>query len=118
MRKHALPQTIVPGAKKDIDPDTLKQKTDKRHRPIWVMPKPTGKHETTQVVTHRFTDANGKPKSEKIKRKVAFPIYRGVPADLARYMRSQMRRGIRLRNYMKAKAVQGDSFIEQVLKGG
>ena len=87
MRKFALPTTVVPNARKNIDPDTLK--------PVWDMPKPTGKHETLQVVKERYEDAKGKPKTRKVKRKLSFPIYRGTTASFARYMRAQMRRALR-----------------------
>lgn len=114
MRRYALPMTVVPGAQKDIDPETMLQKQDKRNRPLWVMPKPIGSVETLQVKEQAYKDDDGKVKRKKVKLMTRFPVYRGTSADYARYVRSQMRRALRK---AKERAAVERSIEDQILKG-
>lgn len=112
MRRFAEPQTHVPGAKprmiKDEKTGLLRQERDKRGRLLWDMPDPVGTHETTQVVT-KIVEVDGKPKQIRVKEKVSFPVYRGVSAKFARYMRSQFRRAQRKLEEQAALAKKQDA---------
>lgn len=95
MAKYMEPTTVVPGAQKNIDLDTLKHLEDGRGRPLWHMPEPSGFVENFQVVELVREDEEGKVKRVKSKQPVRFPVYRGTSASFARYIRSQMRRAAR-----------------------
>ena len=85
MRKHAVPETRVPGAKRRIDPLTFMPMYDMKGRPLWDMPGPTSYVEHTRWRKHKKT-------GERVPEPIQVPIYRGVPASYARYVQSQIRR--------------------------
>lgn len=84
--KHAIPLTVVPGATRRIDPETLLQAvTVKNKVPLWDMPAPL------RYVEHVRRRLDKKTK-KMVTDKVAVPIYRGVDASLARMIRGEYRR--------------------------
>ena len=96
MSKAFLPQTRVPGAARAYDdPKALYPipLVDRKGRPIWNMPKPSGYHSVTVVNKH------GRHES-------VVPIYRGTSAKLYRQAKSKFKRMQRLQ------AAQG--FADQV----
>lgn len=83
--KFAIPQAMVPGATRRIDPDTLIPMTGKKGVPLWDMPTPTRYEQHTR----RRLDQKTK---KVITDKVLVPVYRGVDASIARMIRSEFRR--------------------------
>ena len=83
--KYTVPQIVVPGATRRIDPETLSQMKSKKGVLLWDMPAPLRYVEHT----HRRLDKKTK---KVITDKVAVPIYRGVSASLARLIRAEYRR--------------------------
>lgn len=94
MKKHATPGTYTPGASRVRDEWGMPVFTDKGE-PVWNLPKPVGVHETLQVVRVVDKSDPDRPKLKKVKQKTKFPVYRGLDASLARYLRAQMRRAAR-----------------------
>ena len=86
--KHAVPQTVVPGATRRINPETLLPMTGKKSVPLWDMPVPL------RYVEHVRRRLDKKTK-KVVTDKVAVPIYRGVDASLARMIRGEYRRTAR-----------------------
>lgn len=102
------PGVVVPGARPMLDPDAPAPKflTDKKGRPLWTMPEPTSyeRHFKT-AATRRAYDvvvAMGLEPSEDMYT-VLVPIYRGIPANIANYIRSQHRRDERKKVAKKQK---------------
>lgn len=83
--KHAVPLTVVPGATRRIDPETLLQMKGEKGVSLWNMPTPL------RYVEHTRRRLNKKTK-KVITDKVSVPIYRGVDASLARLIRAEYRR--------------------------
>jgi len=85
-RKFAIPQTMVPGATRRIDPDTLLPKVSAKNKvPLWDMPTPV------RYVEHTRRRLNKRTK-EVITDKVMVPIYRGISTSIVRHMRAEHRR--------------------------
>lgn len=104
MRKFATPMTVVPGATPVIEGEGImaKHARDKKGRPLWNMPKPIGFHKTTEV------DKNGR-------REKLVPVYRGVSASFARYVRSQIRRQRRQQSALMNARDDAVNFMKGVL---
>lgn len=79
MRKTFVPQTIILGVSRRIDPKTLMAMSDRNGMPLWNMPGPI------RYAEHKRTDT-------KISGPIMVPIYRGTSASYARYVKSQVRR--------------------------
>jgi hypothetical protein len=97
MRKYAVPGTYVPGATPMYDDPNAyapMRMRDNKGRPLWNMPKPVGTVENIQIVS-AVVEVDGQPRMRKVRRPVSFPVYRGVSAALARYIRADMRRRAR-----------------------
>ena len=88
MQAFALPGTVVPGARKRIDSDTLAQERDRKGRPLWDMPSPVRYVQHVRPKRHK----NDAPALNT----VAVPIYRGVSAKIANWYRGDARRRGRL----------------------
>ncbi len=88
MRKLYVPQTRVPGATRRIDPDTLLAAFDSKSRPLWNMPPPIGYAEHANWRRDRKT-------GKRIPAPIMVPLYRGVLASYARWVRGQIRRNQR-----------------------
>lgn len=84
MSKFALPQTRVLGATRRIDPDTLMPAYDSKGRPLWNMPKPVRYVEHVNWRRHKRT-------GKRIPEPVMVPVYRGVSASYARWVKAQIR---------------------------
>ncbi len=85
MRKLYVPQTRVPGATRRIDPDTLMAAFDDKGRPLWNMPAPVGYAKHVGWQKHRV-------KGDRVPAPIMVPIYRGVLASYARWVKGQIRR--------------------------
>lgn len=85
-QKFAIPQTMVPGATRRINPDTLMPMVGKKNKvPLWDMPTPVRYVEHVRRRLHKRT-------KKVITDMVMVPIYRGIPAALARLIRAAYRR--------------------------
>lgn len=88
MSRHrfAIPQTMVPGATRRVDPDTLLPVVNVKNKvPLWDMPTPI------RYVEHVKRRLNKKTKTIVVD-KVMVPVYRGLSASLARLIRADYRR--------------------------
>jgi len=94
--KQFVPLTVVPGARRRIDSDTLMPMSDKKGNPLWDMPPPIS------YVEHRRTSKRGVEP-------VQVPVYRGASASYARYVKSQIRR-----NQRKAAEVAKQNSLQEV----
>lgn len=83
--KFAIPQTMVPGATRRINPDTLLPLMGKNDIALWDMPTPI------RYVDHVRRRLDMKTKTVIIDT-VSVPIYRGVDTALARLIRADYRR--------------------------
>lgn len=90
--KYAMPLTLVPGASPRRHLTTFKHLVDKLGRWLWDMPKPIGVHITKQVFHLLDKSDPKKPRIKRVWKDKKFPVYRGITAKNARYMRSQYRR--------------------------
>lgn len=88
----------VPGASRQLDPDTLLPENDKRGRPLWTMPRPYA--HTTHI--HPAKKEFGEERGTVVT--VSVPVYRGVDAQTARYIRSQIKRRIRKQKEKREKS--------------
>ena len=79
MRKQFIPLTILIGAKRRIDPDTLMAMSNMKGVPLWDMPPPI------RYVEHKRTSKRGVES-------IQVPVYRGASASYVRYVKSQIRR--------------------------
>lgn len=77
MRKVFLPQTVIPGVRRRVDPDTLMTMGDEDGKPLWDMPAPT---------------SHAKHKSGNDGIPIMVPVYRGTSASYARWVKAQIRR--------------------------
>ena len=96
MRKAFVPQSVIPGARRRVDPETLMAMSDKKGNPLWDMPPPVSYVEHKKWHRHKHT-------GERIAETVQVPIYRGTSASYARWVRAQIRRKQR-----KAKEAQAE----------
>lgn len=100
------PGVVVPGARPMLDPDVPAPKflTDKKGRPLWTMPEPTSyeRHFKT-AATHRAHALASDTEAADEMFTVLVPIYRGISANIANYMRSQHRRAERKKVEKKQK---------------
>lgn len=97
--KSMVPGTFVPGAV------YLSSTFGKKHK--WQMPKPVAFVERLQVV-EEVVFVDDKPRRNKVKKKVQFPVYRGMAASLARSMRAEIRRNQRKAQEARVKAQKVD----------
>ena len=95
MRKFAVPEVRVLGAKRRINPLTFMPEWDSRGRPLWDMPGPTS------YVEHKST-------GKRITEPIRVPVYRGVSASYERYVKAQIRRN-RRKQAEKAAALQAEA---------
>lgn len=86
-----LPLTVIPGASRQINPETLAHVFDKKGFPVWDMPTPLGMVQHTK----RSMKGTGEDKIV-IKEKISVPVYRGTSASYFRHLKSQMRRQKRI----------------------
>lgn len=75
MRKQHVPQTVLIGAKRRVNPDTLMAAFDSRGNALWDLPAPV------RYAEHK---RKGEP--------VQVPVYRGASASYIRYVKSQINR--------------------------
>lgn len=116
--KYANPLTLVPGASKRLDPDTFKHLVNKLGRFLWDMPKPVGVHMTKQVFRQLDKSDPEKPRIRRIWKKKKFPVYRGIAAKNARYVRSQhlrARRKLAEKGMVKRTIDSSLSIIKSIL---
>lgn len=88
MQKMFAPQTVIPGARRRVDPDTLMAMSDKHGNPLWEMPPPVSYAEHTKWRRHKRTGA-------RVAEPIMVPIYRGTSASYARWVKAQLRRNQR-----------------------
>ena len=121
-RNRAQPQTLVPGAERRmfIDHNGVGvPAVDRRGRPLWNMPKPSGhvlhfksaaarsqwtalrEAALAEAETPGYTEEQRKLSQDRLsqvvqKLTVAVPVYQGIPASMANWLRGQARRKQRL----------------------
>jgi hypothetical protein len=88
MHKAFTPQSIILGAKRRINPETLMPMSDSRGHPLWDMPPPVRYAEHKRWRRHNRT-------GERIAEPIMVPIYRGTLVSYARWVKSQIRRNQR-----------------------
>ena len=115
MRAIFYPGTFVPGAVLLRDKDGIVVR-DKKRRPIWDMPKPSSvvKHKRGEVFTCVGRDEDGKPIWDKRERGEV-PVYRGMPAPVARCMRAAARRDT-LKRRVKSAAAKATDALKDLIK--
>ena len=86
--KFATSQTMVPGATRRVNPDTLLPLMGKNDIALWDMPTPI------RYVDHVRRRLDPKTKTVRTD-KVSVPVYRGVDTSLARLIRADYRRAQR-----------------------
>lgn len=86
MQKVFVPQTVIPGARRRVDSDTLMAMSDKHGKPLWEMPAP---------VSYAKHKKWCRRKGERIAEPIMVPIYRGTSASYARWVKAQLRRNQR-----------------------
>ncbi len=87
--------SFIPGANLALDPVTMAPKRDKKGRYVWNMPQPVDEVHYLQIVKELVPDDEGRAKIVRVKKPVAFPVYRGVEMKFARWMRAQIKRNAR-----------------------
>jgi len=97
MQKASMSQTVIPGVRRRVDPDTLMAMSDEHGNPLWDMPAPVGYAEHKKWRKHKRT-------GERIAEPIMVPIYRGTSASYARWVKSQIRRNKRKAVEAKAEA--------------
>ena len=85
MQKVFVPQTVIPGARRRVEPDTIMAMSDKHGKPLWEMPPPSGYAQHKKWRKHKRT-------GQRIAEPVMVPVYRGTSASYARWVKSQLRR--------------------------
>jgi hypothetical protein len=75
-----------------MDDDMFTPKVDGRGRPVWNMPAPIGEVHYLQIVKNVVATPDGGAKVIRRKRPVSFPVYRGIDAKYARFLRGQTKR--------------------------
>lgn len=88
MQKVFVPQTVIPGARRRVDPDTLMVMSGKDGEPLWDMPPPSSYAQHKKWHKHKRT-------GQRIAEPVMVPIYRGTSASYARWVKAQLRRNQR-----------------------
>lgn len=88
MQKVFAPQTVIPGARRRVDPDTLMAMSDKHGNPLWEMPPPVSYAKHKKWCKHKRT-------GQRIAEPVMVPVYRGTSASYARWVKAQLRRNQR-----------------------
>jgi hypothetical protein len=88
MQKVFVPQTVIPGARRRVDSDTLMAMSDKQGKPLWDMPPPISYAEHKKWRKHERTGL-------RIAEPVMVPVYRGTSASYARWVKAQLRRNQR-----------------------
>jgi len=95
MRKQFLPLTILIGAKRRVNADTLMAAFDSKGNALWDLPAPVSYTEHTKWRKHKRT-------GKRIPEPVQVPVYRGASASYVRYVKSQIRRNIRKQHEAQA----------------
>jgi hypothetical protein len=85
MKKYAVPAAIIPGAIKQIDPDTRMPVLDDQGRYVWDMSK-------AKISSHAIHDGVVREGKKTVRKKITVPAYRALSAQDARYIRSQIKR--------------------------
>ena len=102
MQKVFVPQTIIPGVRRRVDPETLMAMSDEDGKPLWNMPAPTGYAEHRKWRKHKATGA-------RIAEPVMVPVYRGALTSYVRWVKAQLRRNKRKAAEAQAEADALDS---------
>ncbi len=97
MSKTFVPQTRLIGATRRIDSDTSLPMIDKKGKFLWTMPSPVGYAEHKRYRRDKKT-------GERVYNPITVPLYRGISASLARWIRGQVRR-----NQRKVKEAQKET---------
>lgn len=85
MQKVFMPQTVIPGGRRRVDPDTLMVASDEYGKPLWDMPPPISYEKHKRWRKHKRT-------GQRIAEPVMVPVYRGTSASYARWVKAQLRR--------------------------
>ena len=88
MQKAFMPQTVIPGVRRRVDPDTLMAASDQDGKPLWDMPPPISYAQHKKWRKHKRT-------GQRIAEPVMVPIYRGTSASYARWVKARLRRSQR-----------------------
>ncbi len=105
MQKAFVPQTVIPGVRRRVDPDTLMAASDRDGTPLWDMPTPGGYAQHTKWRKNKVTGA-------RIAEPVMVPVYRGTSASYARWVKAQLRR-----NQRKAAEVDAALAVAREVEG-
>ena len=98
MQKTFMPQTVIPGVRRRVDPETLMAMSDDEGLPLWNMPAPVKYAEHRKWRKHKATGA-------RIAEPVMVPVYRGVLTSYARWVKAQLRRN-------KRKAAEAQAAVD------
>ena len=96
MHRTFVPQSVIPGVRRRVDPETLMAMSDNNGKPLWDMPPPTSYIQHKKRRRHKRTGA-------VIEDTITVPVYRGTSASYARWVKGQIRR-----NQRKAAEVQAE----------
>ncbi len=88
MQKVFVPQTVIPGARRRVDPETLMAMSDKHGNPLWDLPAPISYAEHKKWRRHKRTGA-------RTAEPIQVPVHRGTSASYARWVKAQLRRNQR-----------------------
>lgn len=88
MSKAFVPQSVIPGVRRRVDPDTLMAMSDEHGDPLWDMPPPISYAEHTKWRRHKRT-------GKRVADMVMVPVYRGTSASYACLVKGQIRRNQR-----------------------
>ena len=88
MQKVFVPQAVIPGVRRRVDPDTLMAMSDKDGKLLWDMPAPSSYAQHKKWRKHKRT-------GQRIAEPIMVPIYRGTSASYARWVKAQLRRNQR-----------------------
>lgn len=100
MRKAFVPMTVIPGARRRVDSETLMAMLDSKGNSFWDMPAPVSYAQHKQWRRHKRT-------GERIAEPVTVPVYRGTSASYARWVKAQLRRNQR-------KAVEAQAEVDDL----
>ena len=100
MNKQFTPLTILIGAKRRVNPETLMVAFDSKGNALWDLPPPVSYAEHTKWRKHKRT-------GNRIPEPVQVPVYRGASASYIKYVKSQIRRGQR-------KALEAQAEVERL----
>lgn len=95
MQKAFVPQAVIPGVRRRVDPETLMAMSDANGNPLWDMPAPIRYVEHKKWRRHKRT-------GDRIAEPIMVPVYRGTSASYARWVKAQLRRNQRKAAEMQA----------------